>query len=411
MKNKKLDFLIIGILILFSLNTFAETKKLKQIGRYKFVNLKDDISAEEVMKTIVERYTEDIKYGLDIAGHSDLYLPFIDKIKQSAFEEKKLAIGDKMVWMLFRSQGKVKIVHDLEWAGKEPLPVFSFTVVKADNNYEFIMPKSCGNISLLKVEKVIPGAISDRKPSQAQQEQEQEQEQQYQIRKAKIYQQIYALLDEVDLYCSLSIWEDKLPKMKIVGAERENERAMFSDGDVVYLNKGKDDGLEPGQLFLILKIEQNLPGYGRLALKKGRARILSLAANQSIAVLENCCGATRIGNYLVPFEPREGIMGKYLGYDVSPLEANGVKGEVIYLETDFNQIASGHWALINIGAEDGIQVGQQLVLYKRILRDAQLRIYGNTVVIDVQSVTATIKVLSCRDVISIGDMIMVRPTQ
>lgn len=163
MKNKRLVFLVIGILILFIFNTFAETKRLEQIGRYTLVRIKGDVPTDEVMKTLLEKYAGDIKYGFDLAGYGDLFFPFMDQIKEAAFKEKEIAVGDKFMWMLFRSQGKVKVVQDLEWAGKEPLPVFSFTVVKEFMHYEFVMPKPCGNISLLKVQEIVPDAVCDIK--------------------------------------------------------------------------------------------------------------------------------------------------------------------------------------------------------------------------------------------------------
>jgi len=163
MRSKKLTILIVAVLVLFCLSTFAETKKLKQIGRYTLVRIKGEVPTEEVMKTLLDKYAGDIKYGFDQAGYGDLYLPFMDQLKTSTFEEKELAVGDTLMWMLFRSMGKVKIVEDVEWAGKEPLPVFSFMVKKNFKHYEFIMPKPCGNISLRGVEEIIPMAICDIK--------------------------------------------------------------------------------------------------------------------------------------------------------------------------------------------------------------------------------------------------------
>jgi hypothetical protein len=163
MKNKGLIFVLVGVFILFSLSAFAETKKLEEIGRYTLVRIKGEVPTAEVMKTLIDKYAGDIKYGFDLAGYGDLFLPFLDQIKQSAFEEKEIAIGEKFMWMLFRSRGKVKVVSDLEWAGKMPLPVFSFTVVKDYKHYEFIMPKPCGNIALVKVQEIIPDAICDIK--------------------------------------------------------------------------------------------------------------------------------------------------------------------------------------------------------------------------------------------------------
>ncbi len=165
MRNKKLIILIVGVFIISSLSSFAETKKLKQVGRYTLCRCKGGIPTSEVMKSVVDRYAGDIKYGFDLVGYGDLYLPFMDQLKSATFVEKSLPIGDKMVWMLFRSRGRVKAVQDLEWAGKAPLEIFSFTVKKNYKIYEFIMPKPCGNVSLRKVEEFIPTAVCDLKVS------------------------------------------------------------------------------------------------------------------------------------------------------------------------------------------------------------------------------------------------------
>jgi hypothetical protein len=161
MKNRCIAVLAVVFFILLSLNTssFAETTRLEQIGRYTLVRIKGEVPTEEVMKTLLEKYAADIKYGFDLAGYGDVFLPFLDQIRESAFEEKEIAVGDKFMWMLFRSQGKVKVAQDLEWAGKEALPVFTFTVVKEFMHYEFVMPKPCGNIALVKVEEIVPDAI------------------------------------------------------------------------------------------------------------------------------------------------------------------------------------------------------------------------------------------------------------
>ena len=407
MKDKKWHLILVGLMILSSLNIFAQTKKLRDVGRYRFIPIQAGAPASEIMNTILEKYAGDIERGFDLAGSPDLYLPFIDRIRQSAYSEGQLAVGDKMLWMVFRSQGQIKVVHDLEWAGQEPLPVYSFSILSEDKKYEIVMPKSCGNISLQRVESV-PVTGGEQKPPQAQPVQEKAEER-FQISKAKIYQDIADLINEVDLYCSFSVWENEIPGLKIVGAERESEKAMYSDGDVIYLNKGKDDGIEPGQIFRVLEIKDQLPGYGPIALGKGRARVQFTSSNMSVAVVEHACGDVRRGHYLVPFEAREGVAGKDLGYDVFPLEGDGVKGSLVYLQASLKQIGSNHWALIDLGADKGIQVGQQLIIYRRTRADLPVQILGNCVVIDVQSRTSTVKVLSCRDVIRKGDLVMERP--
>lgn len=405
MKRKTFIILFIGVFILCSLGTFAETKKLREIGRYKFANIEDVVDPAEAMKLLVDKYADDIQSGFNMAGQGDLYAPFIDQVKQSAFVETDLAIGDTMEWMLFRSGGRIKLTEDLEWAGERPLAVLSFNVVHDNKTYEFIMPRECGNISLRKVEAGVPQPVTEEPYK------EEEQEEQYEIEKAKIYQDIYDLLSETDLYCSIFVMDDPAPEMHILGAERGWERTMITDGEVVYVNKGKSDGLETGQLFLIFELAQDIDGYGPLGIKRGRARIVDLEDTRASARIEKACGPVEKGHYLVPFEEKESRLGKDLGYDVPPHRVEGLDGHVIYLETDFNQIGTGYWAILDLGEDSGVQVGQQLIIYREEEIDAPLYIFGNVVIVDVQKRTCTVKSLSARDAIRLGDFVMARPTR
>jgi|GEM_PF-262624 len=410
MKDKKWILVLVGLVILTSLNTYGETRKLREIGRFPFIPITAGTSAPEIMKIMAENYTDDIRRGFELAGQPNLYLPFMDRVRQSAFSERDLAVGTRLEWMVFRSGAQIKVIHDLEWAGKEPLPVLSFTVQDGNNKYELIMPKSCGNISLERVEMgAAPGR--EQEPAKQARPYEEKPEERYDISKAKIYQDIGDLIHEVDLYCSFFIWENEIPELRISGAEREYEKSMFSDGDIIYLNKGTDGGIEPGQVFWVLEITNILPGYAPMAFGKGQARVQFTSATQSVAVVENSCDGVRRGYCLVPFEKREGMTGKDLGYDVLPVEAEGTRGHVLYLQANLRQIAGNHWALIDLGEEQGIQVGQQLILYRKIRDDLPVQILGNCVVTDVGRETATIKILSSKDVIRMGDRVMERPSQ
>jgi hypothetical protein len=411
MINKKsVCCILVSVLLLFSLQAYSETKKLREVGQFRFMDA--DKPAEELMASMMSQYAEDINVGFALAGYGELFTPFMEQVRQANYEERSLAVGDVMKWMVFRSQGKVKMVQDLEWAGTEPLPVYSFTFVHGDNLYEVVIPKACGNITLFKVEPA---------PTQSRMEPvEEEEEPEYEIRRAKIYDEIYALLSDSDLYCSFRIHSGDDPEMTIIGAEREDERQIYSDGDVVYVNKGRVDGLESGQVFMVLEIPKHhrvleearsVYRFGDLAFKRGRARILDIGETKSTAVLEKSCDAVVLGSFLVPFEPQESLMGKDLGFDVPPFKADGVSGEVVYLQTDYNQVGSGHWALIDLGAVDGMNRGQQLIIYREMYEGAPLMLFGNVVVVDVQEETSTVKVLSCRDAIRPGDYIMTRPSR
>lgn len=157
MKNKKF-FLILFIFgfIALTINIYAEVTKLKTVGRYSFCPAKGSIATPEAMKALIDRYAPDIKLGFEMAGHGDLFLPFLDKMKTGTFSDSQWAVGDRAMWMLFKNQGKVKVTKEIEWAGKGPLDIFALDVKKDDKIYHFIIPKSCGNIGLKNIEDAPP---------------------------------------------------------------------------------------------------------------------------------------------------------------------------------------------------------------------------------------------------------------
>jgi hypothetical protein len=234
-----------------------------------------------------------------------------------------------------------------------------------------------------------------------------------QIQRAKIFRDAYPVIAEVDLYCSLFVLEGDLPELMITAAEKGYEKIMFSDGDIVFLNKGSQDGLEIGQVFLVVEVGDPIGGIGHLVNKRGRAQVINLEEKRAVARIEKACGRLMIGNYLLPFEEKETLLGKDIGYVAYGEKGSGPTGNLLYLERGYNVIGSGGWAIIDIGEEAGVQVGQQMTIYKRIRNPQTLNFredlpqtgIGNAVVIDTGKKTATIKVLSCWEAIMMGQWV------
>ena len=160
MRNKKIFILVAVLLVLLlAVQASAEVKKIKSIGQFTFARVRGKIPTPEVMKMLVDRYAADIKTGFELAGYGDLYQPFIDQLNTAQFEDTTWNPGDTVKWMLFRSQGKVKVSGELEWAGRKPVEVFAVKVKVGFKTYTFIIPKPCGNIALKAVVEEIPEAI------------------------------------------------------------------------------------------------------------------------------------------------------------------------------------------------------------------------------------------------------------
>lgn len=229
-----------------------------------------------------------------------------------------------------------------------------------------------------------------------------------QIKRAKIFQDEYPLIQETDLYCSIYLLESDPPELRIIGSERQKEKDLLADGDTFYIGQGANAGLEAGQLFLVVGVGEKIGGFGRLAQRKGKARVVTVEDERATVRVDKACQAISVGDVLYPYEEREGMVGKDLGYDNSLAPGTGLSGRIVYLQAEFNILGSGHWAIIDLGGEQGLRPGRQLTVYKRARKNLPREAVGNVVVIDVQNRTATVKLLSVRDAVETGDEVQAK---
>ena len=161
MKLRKSAILfVVMALVVFTAMSFSQTTKLKRIGLYTFCTVKGQVPTPATMKGLFETRAADIKAGFDLAGNPELYQPFMDQMKTADWTNTTLPVGEVLPWMLFRSHEQVKVARNIEWAGKEPLPVFIVPVTKDWKQYEFVIPHGCGNIALSsKVTDLIQPAV------------------------------------------------------------------------------------------------------------------------------------------------------------------------------------------------------------------------------------------------------------
>ena len=229
-----------------------------------------------------------------------------------------------------------------------------------------------------------------------------------QIRKAKIFDETYQLINESDLNCSFYMHEEGklLPDIRIIGGERMNEKSLFSDGDIIYIDKGAADGIEIGQLFLTVGLRAKVAKLGTVMERHGRARIVRLDDGTATAKVEKGCGTIKAGDFLLPFEEGEGEIGKDLGFgDMDPNASK--KGKVIFIENDFHISATGQWALIDMGRQHCVQIGDQLNVFHRAKPDLPREAVASAIIIDVRGATSTIKILAARDAVDIGSEVQI----
>lgn len=228
------------------------------------------------------------------------------------------------------------------------------------------------------------------------------------IEKLKREMKTFKVIGDADLYCSIFVLGFERSEVKILAAERGAEKVLLSDGDICFINRGSADGIQADQVFLIVEPGSDIidpvskANLGALGYKRGRARVLAVDENRATVRLEKTCGQVQVGHELIPLTAREELKGLDQGLEPVPAEGEGVSGRIIYLENTLEQIGSTYWALINLGTENGLEFGQQLIGFRRVQGDVPRQAIASLIVIDAGPNWAAVKVLTSKDVLRVG---------
>ena len=93
-----------------------------------------------------------LRTALAEAGLSEIADQVISTIAaadESRVREVSFPVGGRMDWMATRRAGKVTILRQVQWGGAAPFRAYEFTVDTPDRVYTFLVPRACGNLSLV----------------------------------------------------------------------------------------------------------------------------------------------------------------------------------------------------------------------------------------------------------------------
>jgi hypothetical protein len=177
-----------------------------------------------------------------------------------------------------------------------------------------------------------------------------------------------------DIYCTGYISELPLtPTLKVVGGEMENHKQHFSEGDMVFLNKGREQGVHSGAVYYIIRPlgEVKHPftkkKMGTFVRELGLLRVIEVQANTSTAEITLSCDTVEFGDLLKPYE-------EYLGpesRDARPLPrysegTGGTKGRIIMSRNYREYLAANQIVYIDLGTRQGVQPGDYFTIFRRV---------------------------------------------
>ncbi len=178
-----------------------------------------------------------------------------------------------------------------------------------------------------------------------------------------------------DIYCTGYITEStNWPDSMVIGGEKENFQYSFSQGDVVFINKGREEGVRSGAVYYIIRPLGKLKHpfdkkkkLGTFVREVGMLRIIQVNEETSTAEVTVSCDLIEMGDLLKPYEeklapePREG----------QPLSQHGegsgdISGQIVLARSGREMVATNDIVYIDLGERKGVKEGDYFTIYHKI---------------------------------------------
>jgi hypothetical protein len=186
------------------------------------------------------------------------------------------------------------------------------------------------------------------------------------------------VMSEAMRVCAGYIGEAAPEDLQIVGSEKEAYVREFSQGDLVYINRGRDANLQTGAEYQIVRnigpvydLADRRRKLGTLVQELGVLRITEVrdtSATGEITLI--CTGTVNLGDVLIPYERRPiPTVRPYRPLSVVGAPTGRATGQILAGQLGREQLARNDVVYINLGADNGIKVGDYLTVYRPLGSD------------------------------------------
>jgi len=182
-----------------------------------------------------------------------------------------------------------------------------------------------------------------------------------------------------DVYCSGIVTSESVPRdTYVISGEQSEYRATFDRGDLVYVNKGSNQGAKVGDVFLVVRPATQtlhedwarwqsnlLDKMGTVWADIARVRVVNVRADVSIARVDHACDFVQRGDIVLPFAERpQPPLKPETNFDPFATPT-GKSLAMIVTGKDFRQEdGKNDIVYVNLGSKQGVNVGD----YFRIFR-------------------------------------------
>jgi hypothetical protein len=224
----------------------------------------------------------------------------------------------------------------------------------------------------------------------------------------------YPLGSSADVYCFAKLVDDpSIFPFEINSAERMQYQDHFSEGDIVYVNGGAEQGVRPGDRFFVLHELRKLrhpisrADMGTIYSQVGQLKVLCAQEETAIAEITLACDPVSIGDVLLPFRPIPvPLVIAPEPSDRCDLPNGKPTGYIIYQRDDVIDSGAENLVFIDLGQAEGLYPGQ----FATIFRDNPVQgmprlVVGELGVLTVDETYSTAKISRGWAPVGLGDRI------
>lgn len=182
----------------------------------------------------------------------------------------------------------------------------------------------------------------------------------------------YPLASSAEIYCFARLIQDEtIFSFSISSAERIQFQDHYSEGDIVYVNGGAEEGVKAGDRFFIFHATEDVQhpvsrtSVGRAYPYVGQLKILCAQENTSIAEVTFACDFISLGDVLLPFRPIPvPLVVEPDPSDRCDLPNGNPTGYVIYSKDRVIESGIGQLVMIDLGEAEGLYPGQFATVFR-----------------------------------------------
>jgi hypothetical protein len=143
-----LAILAICIAVAASTGFAQQYKDIKVLGTSSAISRPGPKNGDE-LKRVFQRNRADYEKVLREANWPGNPEDLFRAVESNQFSEAQYPVGHTFEWMAVRKKGVAVASVPVRWAGTAPFEAFEIRVDSNNRAYRFLIPKACGNLSLV----------------------------------------------------------------------------------------------------------------------------------------------------------------------------------------------------------------------------------------------------------------------